>query len=371
MPSKFWTEDRWARNTAGFVSYGVERVPNALVRIGDRSVTTDAAGFYLFDYAPFRYDVSARLAQDVVVFRGAASRFLDLAVEREVAPRAWTGKITLTVPGAPHPGHALAAFASGDVLGLTGAIGSALTVSSKSFDITGKIHVVEYPIEGGLAAAVAKGSVDLRVQGNGSVALSVPLSPVERAENASFFAEPPPGFVPEEAELILDFGTRFSEATAGRVRLGQRIALPIMEDGNWTVRVRATRDGAVASSGRVPFAPREDITLTLFDAPVAVAPAADAVAEGGVLRVSGAGVFEHELVPLDGGGGGVTIHVMTASIETTVPDLASLGLPPARGRYAWTVRDFPDFEFVDSLSGVDVRLYRAASTSAPRTIVLP
>ncbi len=371
VPSTFPTENVYARTTFGWVSYGIEHIPNALVRIDGMSATTDDSGLYRFGAAPFRYDISARLDQDVIAFRGAASRFLDLAVERDVPLRAWTARVAVNAPGAPRPGNALAAFFTGDIVGASGSVGQGLVLSSRSFDIVAKVHVVEYPVAVGVAGAVAKGSADVRVQGGGSVSVDVKLDPVEQTQDASFVAALPPGFVADEAEVILDFGTRLSEQLARRAPLGTRIALPVMADAKWTVRLRATKDGAVASSGRVPFAPQEDVALTLFDAPAAVAPAPDAVANGGVLTAQGKGVFEHVLVPVDGGGGGRTIWIVSASTDTTVPDLTALGLPRASGRYTWTVRSYPDFAFVDSLSGIDVRLYRAVSASSPRTIVLP
>ena len=40
-------------------------------------------------------------------------------------------------------------------------------------------------------------------------------------------------------------------------------------------------------------------------------------------------------------------------------------------KYRWTVRVFPDFVYVESMSGTANRLYRSSSTSSPRTITLP
>ena len=81
------------------------------------------------------------------------------------------------------------------------------------------------------------------------------------------------------------------------------------------------------------------------------------------------GVFEHVLVPPNGSG--ATIHVFSARVRAEIPDLAPLGLPPARGEYRWTVRTFPDWAYVEQLTGLANRLYRSSSTSAPRTVVLP
>ena len=66
-----------------------------------------------------------------------------------------------------------------------------------------------------------------------------------------------------------------------------------------------------------------------------------------------------------------TIHVFSARDRAEIPDLAPLGLPPARGEYRWTVRTFPDWAYVEQLTGLANRLYRSSSTSAPRTVVLP
>lgn len=362
LPSLFPKEDRLARSIAGFVTYGIERVPNAIVRVDDMFTTTDAAGLYRFDAAPFRYDVLAVTDRDVVFYRGAAQRVLDLSLDRDVVPRAWTGRIALTVANGPQPGHGLAFFASGDVVGLSGDLATGIVLASRSFDISARVHVVEYPLDVGIAGAVGKGSVDVRVTSGRVAAAEVELFPIEGTESTSFVAEPPPGFVAGEVEVMLDFGSRFSESIARKVPLGTRIELPIMEDARWTARVAATREGAVASSGRFPFAPGPEIGLTLFDAPESVS------SEGGVLTARGTGVLEHVLEP---SGGGRTVHIVTAERSQGIPDLASVGFPRLSGDYTWTVRHFPDFSFVDKISGIDVRLYRATSTSAPRAITLP
>lgn len=374
LPSKFLQENARAREVAGFVSYGIERVEDAVVHVADSpgtTGTTNAAGLYRLPFAPFRYDITARFPEDVVTYRGAAFRFLDIALEREVPVRAWTARVTLTLSGGPRPGHAFAFFASGNVVGLRGGLVDGLVVSSRSFDIAARIHVVEYPEEVGLAGATAKGSVDIRTNAGGAAAAHVELAPTLETHTTTFAASPPPGFVAGDVDVILDFGTRMSEALARRVPLGATIALPAMADARWTARLRATRDGAVASSGRRLFAPGEEVTLSLFAPPEPIAPADGGTADAGVLSARGTGVFEHVLVPLDAGDQGRTLHVLTASNDAVVPNAGAVGLPPASGRYAWTVRAFPDFTFVDSISGIDVRLYRAVSASSPRTIVLP
>lgn len=371
FPSTFAQEDKRAREAAGFVTIGIERVPNAVVSMNGAVTTTDSSGTYWFRDTPFRYDVSARVDEDVIALRGVAQRVVDLVIERDVPIKAFTAKVVLALKDAPRAGHRLAFFASGDnVVGLSGDLASGLTVASRTFENDkAKIHVVEYPEDVGLAGADAKGSVDVRVRADTATSASVELEPLTEAKETRFELNPPPppGFDLEDVELLLDFGTRLSRTTVRAIPIGTKVVLPVMKDAGWLARRKATRaDGAIASIGLRPFSPGDTVDLALYAPPEAVRN------EGDVLfakSAQGAGVFEHTLVPV--AGAGKTIHVFSARDDAKVPDLQALGLPPARGEYRWTVRVFPDFAFVEAMSGIENRLYRSASTSRPRTIVLP
>ena len=368
-PSTFPVELDWGRQVSGTVSAGDERVANALLRVGDHLVSADESGAYRVPFAPLRYDVIARLPEDVVTYRGVGYRYIDLAIERDVPLRAWTSRLAVKVEGGPRPGHELVFFGGPEVVGLAGDAASGLVVSTRTFDTEITVHVVEIPEGGELTRATAHGSTKARTEGGGTAAAAIALTALEPPRSTTFAVEPPAGLVLGDVEVTLDFGTRRSERLATRVPLDVPLALPSLPGARWSAHLEARRADAAASSGRVFVEPGKDVELTLFDPPTLVAPAEAAVAEGRTLSASGGGVFEHVLVPLDGQGH--TIRVVTAEAEARVPDLTEVTLPRATGRYAWTVRSFPDFAFVDALSGLDVRLYRARSSAGPRTVFLP
>jgi hypothetical protein len=332
----------------------------------------NAGGLYIFRDTPFRYDVSALIGDEVIAFRDAALRFLELTSERDAPIKAFEGNVALTVTNAPRPGNLLAFFVSGDdIVGISGTLSDGLRVATRTFDNDkGRIHVVEYPETIGLAGAVAKGSVDVRVRSGETTAASVTLDAVTDAKATTFSVnpKPPSDFPLEDVELFLDFGTRLSRTMVRTLPRGTKIVLPIMSDAVWLARTKATRsDGALTTNGMRPFGPGDSVELALYAPPDTVRN------DGNVLLATsaqGKGVFEHVLAPVAGAGGGKTIHVFSATEETSIPDLQVLGLPPARGDYQWTVRVFPDFAFVENMSGIDSRIYWPSSTSPPKTITL-
>lgn len=373
FPSTFNTEDPGARQSAGIVSMDLERQENVRVAMNDDVTTTDVGGFYRFPNTPFRYDVSARLEKDVIAFNSVANRFMDLAVERKGPMRAYVAKVALTVPVAPRPGNTLAFFATGeDVIDVSGTIETGLEVQTRQFDNDKVVlHVVEYPIDKGLAGAVAKGRSRIRVRAGEIMSAVVPLEPVLETKVSMFRAnpEPPPGFVLEELDILLDFGSRLSQRFVTKVPYDTKFGLPMMKGAGWTVRGKATRsDGAIASIGLRLFTPGDTTDLALYTPPAAERN------EGTTLfarSAQGKGVFEHVLTPAPGSADDRIIHVISATQAAHVPDLTRLDLPPAKGEYTWTVRVFPDYTFVDEVSGIDRRLFTSSSTSAPKTIVLP
>jgi hypothetical protein len=372
LPSKFAQEDPRGRESAGFVLAGSERVPNTLVTINGTPTTTDSAGIYRFSAATFRYDVAARIENEVIAFNRVGSRVIDVALERDAPAKGFSATVQLLVKDAPRAGHRLAFFVSGDnVVGFAGSLADGFVVSSRTFENDkAKLHVFEYPETGTLADADAYGNVELRVRADTATIADVSLDAVTERKSVTFRAtsDAPDGFAFEDLEILLDMGLPVGRTSVRKLRIGETLEVPVIEGASWLARSKATRaDGSLASLGLRPFAPGDDVTLTFFAPPTAER------SDGATLHAKsaqGVGVFEHVLVPVDPNGG-ATIHVFSAREEATVPDLVPLGLPPARGEYRWTVRVFPDFGYIEQLTSVANRLYRSSSTSAPRTIVLP
>lgn len=371
-PSTFPQEDPRGREAGGVVSIGSERVANAVVTLNGTQTTTDSGGSYRFPDSSFRYDVAARIEGDVLAFTRVGSRFLDLALERDGPAKGFLAKVQLAVKDAPRAGHRLAFFVNGDnVVGFAGTLADGFVIASRTFENDkAKLHVVEYPESGGIDNAVAKGSVELRLRTGTTTTASVSLDAITERKSVMFKAasDAADGFALEDVELLIDMGLPVSRVPVRTMRLGEKVELPVMDDSSWLARTKATRaDGSVASVGLRPFAPGDEVTLTFYAPPIAERN------DGATLHAKsaqGVGVFEHVLVPL-GASGAATIHVFTAREDAKVPDLGALGLAPARGEYRWTVRVFPDFGYVEAMSGTLNRLYRSSSTSAPRTIVLP
>lgn len=383
FPSRFAKEDPRAREAAGFVSIGTERVPNTLVSLDGTPLTTDSAGIYRLRDTPFFYDVAVRIDDEVVGVHSAARRVLDIALDREVPAKGFSGKVELVVEGS-RAGHRLAVFVSGaNVVGLAGSLQDGLIVSSRVYENDKvKLHVVEYPETGGLENAVAKGNVDVRVRGDTATIATVSLDPITERKTVTLKAvtDATGGFAAiEDLDLMVDMGIPVSRMFIRKIRIDEKIELPVIELGKdergeerqagWLLQGKATRaDGSFASIGLRPIRPGDEVTLTYY------APPAAERNEGSVLwakSAQGRGAFEHVLVPISGADGRQTIRIFSAKPNTPVPDLQSLGLPAARGEYRWTVRAFPDWAFVDDLPPLGNRLYRSSSTSSPRTITLP
>lgn len=373
VPSTFAQEDKRGREAAGFVLIGLERVPGALVLVDGKSTVTDPAGIYRVRDTGFRYDIAAAIENEVVAFSGAGRRFLELALERDGTTKGFPATVKLVVKDAPRPGNRLAFFASGaNVVGLGGTLTDGLVVFSRTFENeNAKLHVIEYPENGTLENAVAKGSLDVRVRAMEPTTAEVSLEPITERKSVSFSAisDAPDGFSFEDLDILLDFGLPTGRVFVRKMRIGEKVELPVIADASWLARTKATRaDGSSASIGLRPFAPGDDVTLSFYAPPTAERNDDTTLF---AKSAQGTGVFEHVLVPIAGAGGGRTIHVFSATSDAKVPDLAALGIAPARGEYRWSVRVFPDFAYVEAMSGTLNRLYRSSSTSAPRTIVLP
>ncbi len=385
--SVFGKEDFRSREVAGIVYRGLDGVPGAAVRLEGwaplnptwpRSDTvTDVVGFYgTLRSAPLRYDLSitypvrAGGRQDVLVYRGAKSRYLEPSIEVSPRgiPRSWAGKIDLRLD-APIPNHhSLVFFASGEgVFGVTGEIATGLMVRTRDFVSPATIHVVEIDSAKGLAGAVAYGKVDVVSDVSTERFAQVRLEPLTATAEPTFAADLPAGFVPGTIEVRIGY-SQTSDAVLVSIPVGTKIRFPVIPNAGYTYQLRARRGEEVSDSGEVGFDIFGSTTITMPAPPTAIEPADGALlAPGAPLVAEGEGLHEHVLVPLIEG---PAIRVVTRGRDTVLPDVAVLGARPAAGPYTWSVRRFPKLRFVDELSGIYARRYVAVGTSAPRRVEL-
>jgi hypothetical protein len=406
--SVFQAEDARSREIAGIIRRGEEVVSGALVRVepvplgagGARpsaptltpiSTLTNTAGVFLgLRNVPYRYDLLARLdppeatRQDILVFRGLATRYNEPALEGpRTFDRAWSTNIDLALDRGVPAGRSLAFFVNAeprtldnDVLGVTGDVTHGLTILTRSLSRNVVLHVIEHETAGGLAKTTAVGNATVVVDGGPRRLVEVRLEEVkpEAFTEARFDVAAPPGFTVADVDIRIGF-TRTSDALVASIPAGTSLKVPFLVGGNYTYQAKATRaDGASSESGEKGIALGQTTKVTLA-APSSAAAPLDGEARGAreSLVVDGAGPFEHILVPVVGG---PSMRIFTAQHETTLPDLTTLALPAATGAYTWTIRSFEVVPgdvrqpFVESLAGLDSQRYRARATSSPRTIVL-
>ncbi|HVM69121.1 MAG TPA: hypothetical protein VM204_04715 [Gaiellaceae bacterium] len=383
-PSVFPQEDLRAREVVGFVRRGEELVSGAVVRVEPTpgfaagrsapvtSTITDAVGFFggLRPVA-LRYDLSVNLGQDVLVYRGLATRYVEPSIEGEprVVPRAWSAKVDTRLDRPAPPGHSVAFFANGDgVFGVVGDLGTDLSVLCRTYTCPATLHALEYETSGGFEKATAYGKADVTLDAGVARLAAITLEPIP------FFVEPalpvtaPAGFEPTVVEVHFGF-SRTSDALLTTVPPGGSKKLPIIRNAGYTYRARATKDGAVSDTGEIGFdvlLPSTEVVLP--EPPVAIAPlAGESLGAGDALVADGEGVFEHVLAPE---AEGPSLRIITASPVATLPDLHVLGARAAAGPYTWSVRVYPEARFADALSGLDVRRYQPMGVSPPRSIVL-
>jgi hypothetical protein len=387
LPSEFSVEEG-PRRIFGRIMSEYEPVAGALVAMTpaplyahDAALTpasvdgwtavTDPSGRYLFANAPFRYDLTIRVGADVSVFRGLAHRYAEPSIGLLVPPRAWTARIEpITAPA--RQGHAVAFFVfAAHLASFSEEHGGALRVGFRSeFATQVTVHAVEYPTERGLAAAVAHGSAEVRVQAGSVTPVAIVREPVAATPvETRFEATPPPGFSLEPAEVVVDVGHRLSAREVARLPAGEPLSIVPFPFGRWTVRVRATREGAVSDSGLRQFDPHAPSSALTLPSPPELVPPVGAPVD---LEAIGAAVREHTLVAVDAPAGAVTaLRLVTTERRAPLPDLARASLPQPSGEYRWTVTTWPELTMVDGLAGTDARTVLPSATSAPRLLVLP
>lgn len=411
--SKFPKEDYRSREVAGIVRRGEDVVPNAMVRVLPwegfassekahvaEAVTNAVGAFGGLWSAPLRYDMLVRFGpdatgrDDVVVYRGAAMRYIEPTIEGESGPfpRSWRARVDVRPDRTLPSDHELAFFANGDgVYGVTGDMATGLLLSVAAYSNPATIHAVEYVKSGGLATAIAYGEVDVTADAGAARFVTVHLDPIDAMASMKFDVAAPSGFsASDTVDVLIGYG-RTSFAVLTRVPVGVATDVPIVPYAGYTYRAHATRpDGARADSGetsldicptrvprRVEAGPGEPSTKDVCTSKTSIELPAPAVlvapnsgeerASGGTLTASGTGVLEHVLVPESGG---PRIRVIVRADDATLPDVQSLGATPAVGSYRWTVRSFPKFRYPEELAGIFARRYQPMSESEPRPIVL-
>jgi hypothetical protein len=408
-PSTFPDPFPSSSQLVGHVWAGTEAVGGALVRVDPspgfradprllaasdtdprfaRTTTTDAAGAYRVQFAPFVYDLSLTHDRDLYVFHDLVTRVFDPPFAVEAAVAGFTARVVPSTSPPARAGNATAYFVSGDDARALVAVASApgtFAATFRHFDSTVTLHAVEYVAAEGLASAVAEGKVDVRVRDGVVVTPVVTMTPITVAGVASFSVTPPPGYVLEPLVMEMDFGLRTSAVPLPLTHIvpGEVLRFAVATDARYFVRARAKQGAAVSDSGRFvvnPFdanaivlpppvsteAPIDDQTTPLGEG-TTTAPAE--LATGGTLAARlTKGIVEHALLPE--AGIGTTVHVVTGERVTTLPDARTLGLLPPIGRYLWTVQSFPTLAFTDRLMSQDGRISPPSWTSAPRVIVV-
>lgn len=407
--STFPDEGVNSRQLVGHVRAGTEPVAGALVRVDPspgflpderllaasetdprfaRTMATDAAGLYRFQFDPLVYDLSLAHDRDLYVFHDLVFRAFDPPFAVEAPVTGFAARVLPTTNPPPRSGNATAFFVSGDearsIAPVPGSAG-VFDATFRHFDSTITLHAVEYVAALGPAAAVAEGKLDVRVRDGVAVTPVITMTVVTTKGAATFQATPPPGYELLPLELEMDFGLRTSAVPLPLPRLapGDVLNLAVATDARYFVRARATKGGAVSDSGRYRVNPFDKNPLVLPPPVSSEAPIDDEAIPMGegttsappVLALGGplaarltTGILEHALIPESGTG--TIIHVVTGDRTTTLPDAGALGLAPPTGRYLWTVQSFPTLSFTDRLSGEDGRVTPPSWKSAPRVIVV-
>lgn len=398
--STFNPEEPLARQLSGRVLDGTEPVEGALVRIEassdlasdlflaatselPRTASTDAAGLYRVRFAPFIYDLSVRSDRELLVIREAQTRYVEPQLGADGPITGFKARAAPTTLPPPEPGNAVAYFVSGpDARTLTGDAGE-LELTFRRFDTTITLHALEYVARDGLAHVVREGRAEIPVKSGSSTAPTITMLDTNEKATFSFVAVPPAGYTLGPIEIEVDLGLRTSAALVARVAPNAPFEITRVPGATYTVRARATLEGAVSDTGRRAFDPAVETTTLKLPAPIAVeAPIDDDASPSGfdtlrpVLLEAGGllaarfteGVVEHALVPVEGDA--AVIRVATSNRTTTLPDVTRMGLPPAAGRYTWTVQHFPDPAHAEYVSGADARVVLSSWTSTPKVIVL-
>jgi hypothetical protein len=353
-----------------------------------RSTTTDAAGAYRLQFAPFVYDLALTRGPDLYVFHDLVTRAFEPPFAIEAAVAGFSARLVPSTNPPPRAGDATAYFLSGDdaraIAEVTSAAGT-FDAKFRHFESTVTLHAIEYVAAEGLASAVAEGKIDVRVRDGVVVTPVVAMTPITLPGMATFSVTPPPGYVLDAIAMEMDFGLRTSAAPLPLTHIvpGQPLKLAVATDARYFVRARAKQGAAVSDSGRFYLNPFADNALVLpppvsTEAPIddqipplgegTMTPPGELAAGGTLAARLTKGIVEHALRAESGSG--TTIHVVTGERATTLPDPRALGLVAPTGRYLWTVQSFPTLAFTDRFTGQDARVSPPSWTSAPRVIVL-
>ncbi len=371
-----------AREVVGYVRRGEDPVAGAIVRVAPSdgfaasgatvaSTLTDAGGFFggLRPVA-LRYDLAAKLGDDLLFYTGLGGRYIEPALEGpRTTARAFTGRVDIHLDRAVPEGHSVAFFANGDgVLGVTGDLASGLSVRQQRYTTEASIHVIEYETAGGFEKATAYGKIDIALDAGVVRLATVTLQPIPYFVEPQFAVTAPSAFAPANVDVYFGF-SRTSDGLLAAVPVGTSKKLPIIPNAGYTYRARSTVDGVVSDTGEISFDVLLPLTaIELPEPPTAMSPIeGETRAAGESLLVEGEGVFEHVLVPEDGGR---EIRIITRQHEVALPDVGVLGAAPATGPHTWTVRSYTTASVPEQLSGIDSRRYRAMSVSRPRSIIL-
>ena len=407
--SVFATEGPYARQILGRVLRGTEVVVGANVRIvpvGDlaasagldaasnpgQQTSSDLGGKYYIPNGPAFYDLSIRKDREVVVFRSLTNRYFEPSFGVAVPLRGFAARVAPSTSPPVAPGNAVAYFVSGVEARAVSAEGSSLVATFRNFTSRVSLHAVEYVASEGLVAARRWGVADVPLTDGGGASAVVATNAIPLAAAAggagdtnqlTIDAVPPPGFTVSSIDLVMDLGLRTSAQTIARPANGAPFRLDIVRSARYFVRAVARRGEAISDSGLQfinPFVARTTVLLprvvkeSAFDASAGfTAVADDTICEitptFGTDNPACRSVVEHVLVPASPAG--TSLRVLTTDRATALPDVTSLGVPAPRGKYAWTVLQYPTVQRVDGLSGEDARAVASFSTTAPRFIDLP
>lgn len=406
--SFFVTEDPYARQIEGRVLRGTEVVPGANVRIEPASdfaayerldaaglagwqTSTDLGGKYHITNGPFFYDLSIRKDREVVVFRGLANRYFEPPLGADAPLRGFTAHIAASTTPPVAAGNAVAYFVSGAQARTVTADGSSLVATFRSFNSQVRLYAVEYVASAGLTAAVRSGFADVSLTDGGGISAEVSTKAQafvtdggqNEAPELTIDAVAPPGFTVSSIDLVMDFGLRTSGQTIAHLANRVLFHLEGVRDARYFVRATAKQGESISDSGlqyldlsiskTTVLLPRA-VKESSFDAATGFTAVADnTICEitptFGTDKPACRSVVEHVLVPASATG--TSLRLLTTDRVTALPDVTSLGVPAVRGRYTWTVLQYPTQSRVDGISGEDVRVVVPFSTTAPRVIDLP
>jgi len=326
------------------------------------TVTTDQGGFYRVRNVPFAYDLTMRFENDIVALRDLSLRYAEPTVPVRTLPQTWTSTVELVLVPPPRVGSVITIVGGDGVVKVNVEGLSRAIVATKEFATLTKLHVIEHPGGTGIDQALSYGNVEVNVQAGTTSTAQLALTPIDGYEDLTLAASVPNGFALDgDIEVLLEVAglpslVHFASTTSGRA-----FKLPIFRIPNFIhARARARAGEAISDSGLFRLPERTGS----FVFPLPVPPTVEA-AQGGpeLVAALGEGVLEHVLRPA-AGTSGPTIHIVTKAREEKPPALETFGFPRLRGKWIWTVRDFPKVDRVERLYHPDWFLLPNA-TAAP------